>query len=203
MWTVIGLPHRTHGLLRPFNSLFVVSDTGEVAGRYDERMLSQTKASLMYESGKQPLVFEIKGFRFGCALGMESHYPEIAIDYETRDVDCLLMSTTGGTGEGQRAFEAEIAGHAASLTFWTTLAVHACPGQTARSAIAGPHGVRAARAESGDRPELIYAEITTTANNPARLWRRQARNQLRRTASPNGSDQHPFRENLGRPLIGS
>ena len=80
---------------RPHNSLYVVSDRGELVTRYDERLLSNTKISFMYSPGKIPVTFEVDGVRFGCALGMEAHYPEIFIEYERLDVDCVLFSTTG------------------------------------------------------------------------------------------------------------
>ncbi|MEE2950641.1 MAG: carbon-nitrogen hydrolase family protein [Pseudomonadota bacterium] len=195
LWTVIGLPHRDDGSTRPFNSLFVISADGKITIRYDERMLSYTKTSFLYARGNRPQTFDISGLRFACALGTESHYPEIAMDYEGRDVDCLLVSTTGGTSERQRAFEAEIIGHSASLAFWTTLSVHAFSGQMARSLIAAPHGHVAAIADSNASPSLIFADLTETLSDPARIWRRQIRADLH---------QNPFNVNVDghtpRPL---
>ena len=40
--------HRLTGPNRPHNSLYVISDRGEVVTRYDERLLSKTKVSYMY-----------------------------------------------------------------------------------------------------------------------------------------------------------
>jgi predicted amidohydrolase len=42
LWTVLGSIHRLTGPHRPHNSLYVISDRGEIATRYDERMLSST-----------------------------------------------------------------------------------------------------------------------------------------------------------------
>lgn len=63
------------------------------------------------------MTFEVDGFRFGCAVGMEAHYPEIFIEYEQLNVDCVLFSTAGETASGAPAFAAEVLGHAASNTF--------------------------------------------------------------------------------------
>lgn len=67
-----GLAFSPH---RPHNSLYVVSDYGELVTRYDERLLSNTKISFMYSPGKTAVTFEVDGFRFGCAMAMEVHYP--------------------------------------------------------------------------------------------------------------------------------
>ena len=87
LWTVVGGIHRSASDIRPSNCLFVISSRGQLTGRYDERMLSKTKSTFMYTAGRDPLVFTAAGVRFGCALGMETHYPELFAAYEERDVD--------------------------------------------------------------------------------------------------------------------
>lgn len=72
---VFGAVHRLSPPHRPHNSLYVVSDRGELVTRYDERLLSNTKISFMYAPGAIPVTFEVDGIRFGCALGMETHFP--------------------------------------------------------------------------------------------------------------------------------
>jgi len=71
----------------------------------------------MYEAGTRPLVFEVGGVRFGCALGMESQYPEMFAAYERDDVDCVLLSTAGNL-EFPEVFAVEAAGHAAANSLW-------------------------------------------------------------------------------------
>ena len=75
LWTVVGGIHRSAPGARPGNCLFVISSRGRLIGRYDERMLSKTKSTLMYTAGRDPLAFTASGVRFGCALAMETHYP--------------------------------------------------------------------------------------------------------------------------------
>ncbi|MGH3152752.1 MAG: carbon-nitrogen hydrolase family protein [Streptosporangiaceae bacterium] len=95
LWTVVGAVHRLTAPHRPHNSLYVLDDHGRVDTRYDERMLSATKVSYMYTPGTSPVTFDVDGVRFGCALGMESAYPELWLDYERADVHCVLLSTQG------------------------------------------------------------------------------------------------------------
>lgn len=172
LWVVLGAPHRLTAR-RPHSSLYVISDRGELATRYDERMLSNTKLTFMYTPGSVPVSFEVDGMRFGCTLGMEAHYPELFIEYERLNVDCVLFSTTGGG-----PFAAEIAGHAASNSLWTSFAVHAEDSAAAPAGIAAPDGSWAARCPPGRGPVLAIAEISTDPANPARPWRRTARQGL-------------------------
>ena len=77
--------------------MYVVSDQGKVVARYDERTLSATKLTYMYTPGTEPVTFEVDGYRFGLALGMDVHFPELYTAYERLDVDGVLVSyETGG-----------------------------------------------------------------------------------------------------------
>ena len=110
IWVVFGAVHRLSPPHRPHNSLYVVSDRGELVTRYDERLLSNTKISFMYAPGAVPMTFEVDGITFGCALGMETHFPEIFTEYERLDVDFVLFSSTGdGLPHGGGAFAAGFA----------------------------------------------------------------------------------------------
>ncbi|MFJ9380540.1 hypothetical protein [Streptomyces sp. NPDC101455] len=63
---MIAASHRLTGTNRPHNSLYVLSDHGAVATRYDERQLSRTKAMYMYSPGRAPVTFDLDGVGFGC-----------------------------------------------------------------------------------------------------------------------------------------
>ena len=65
LWVVVGALGQTSVDERPTNCLYIISSRGRVSGRYDERMLSKTKATFMYSPGRQPLVFTARGIRFG------------------------------------------------------------------------------------------------------------------------------------------
>ena len=177
LWTVLGSVHRLTEPHRPHNSLYVVSDRGELVTRYDERLLSNTKISFMYSPGASPVTFEVDGIRFGCALGMESHFPEIFLEYERLDVDCVLFSTTGdGTPHGGGgAFAAEVLGHAASNTYWVSFAVAAQHSVSAPSGVVAPDGRWAAQCPSDGISSITVADITSDPTNLARPWRRKAR----------------------------
>ncbi|WP_209791312.1 carbon-nitrogen hydrolase family protein [Ensifer adhaerens] len=178
LWTVFGSVHRLSAPHRPHNSLYVVSDRGELVTRYDERMLSNTKVSYLYTPGNAPVTFEIDGIRFGCALGMETHYPEIFTEYEGLDVDCVLFSTTGETPSAAPAFAAEALGHAASNTYWVSYSAHAPQSVAFPSGIAAPDGRWTAQCPPDGAAAIAIADIEIDPMQRARLWRRTARGDL-------------------------
>jgi predicted amidohydrolase len=172
LWVVVGAIHRSAGSGRPANCLYVISNLGETIDRYDERMLSKTKATFMYTAGREPVVFAARGLRFGCALGMETHYAELFAAYEELDVACVLFSTAGNT-ETPNVFAIEATGHAAANSFWVSYAGptgHEHP----HAGLATPEGSWAARCTT-DTTELVIAEIQAETNETARAWRRCAR----------------------------
>lgn len=187
LWTVFGSVHQLSKPHRPHNSLYVISDRGELVTRYDEHMLSHTKISYMYTPGSIPATFVVDGVRFGCALGMEVHFPEIFIEYEQLDVDCVLFSTTGGS-TSDAAFAAEALGHAASNNYWISFSVHAQSSLTAPSGIAMPSGQWAARCPSDGQPSIALTDISINAEDLARPWRRLARSGI---YDPHRADDDP------------
>lgn len=178
LWTVLGSVHQLTPPHRPHNSLYVISDCGRLVTRYDERMLSNTKTSFMYSPGKFPVTFEVDGVRFGCALGMESHYPELFTEYERLEADCVLFSTTGESPSAAPAFAAEVLGHAASNTYWVSYAAHAPQSVAIPAGIASPDGRWAAQCAADGSTSISVTDVTIDREHPARPWRRSARADL-------------------------
>jgi predicted amidohydrolase len=186
LWTVFGSVHQLTLPHRPHNSLYVISDRGELVTRYDERLLSNTKISFMYSPGKIPVTFAVDGLRFGCALGMEAHYPEIFAEYERLDVDCVLFSTSGECPNAAPAFAAEALGHAASNTYWVSYSAHAPQSTAIPSGIAAPNGQWAAQCSDSGMPAIAVTDINIDPQNLARPWRRQVRTDLYTPHQVNG-----------------
>jgi len=175
LWTVVGGIAFAGTDPRPTSALFVVSPNGAVVGRYDERMLSKTKAEYLYRAGREAFVFEAGGVRFGCALGMETQYPEIFAAYERSDVDCVLLSTAGNP-QHPAVFAVEAVGHAASNSYWVSYAGPAGDDQPP-SGVVSPNGEWVARCDPGGA-SITVAEIDTSAGAHARTWRRTARENM-------------------------
>ena len=178
LWTVIASVHRLTEPNRPHNSVYVISDHGEVVTRYDERLLSNTKVSYMYSPGSSPVTFEVNGVRFGCLLGMEIHYPELFAEYEKLDVDCVLFSTTG-VSPGNAAAQAQ--GHAAVNSYWVSFSVPTQHSSSAPSGVVAPNGDWLERCPADGSPSVVVvdlddgSEAAAEAVTYARPWRRESR----------------------------
>jgi predicted amidohydrolase len=176
IWVVLGAVHRLTGPRRPHNSLYVISDRGRVATRYDERLLSNTKITHMYTPGAAPVTFEVDGVRFGLALGMEVHFPEVFLEYERLDVDCVLFSTAGpGTADVNDVFALEARAHAATNGYWVSCSAPAQDAVNAPSGVVSPDGQWVARCPREGVRAMVVADLGRDPDDPARPWRRTAR----------------------------
>ena len=176
LWSVLGSVHRLTPPHRPHNSLYVISDRGVVTTRYDERLLSRTKLSFMYSPGSAPVTFEVDGVRFGCALGMEVHFPELFLEYERLDVDCVLFSSAGpGTGSASGGFVTAARAGAATNSYWVSYAVLTLDTPHARSGVISPEGEWLVRCPRAGSAALAVVGFDNSGENLARPWRRTAR----------------------------
>jgi predicted amidohydrolase len=183
LWTLLGSVHPLTPPHRPHNSMYVISDRGELVTRYDERLLSSTKLSFMYTPGSGPVTFEADGLRFGCAMGIEVHFPEVFAEYERLDVDVVLFSSTGPgqTPETAAAFAAEAQAHAAVNSLWVSFAMSAQHSAVAPSGVIAPDGRWVARCPGDGQPAVAVAGIDNQPESidvavaKARPWWRLAR----------------------------
>jgi predicted amidohydrolase len=179
IWTVIPSVHQLPAPARPHNSVYVVSDQGKVVTRYDERTLSATKLTYMYSPGTAPVTFEVDGYRFGLALGMDAHFPELFTEYERLDVDGVLMSYETGGDPGKETVATEVRGYAAANSYWISLAVPANPSSTSAGVI-GPRGGWAAECPADGKPAVAVADVhrEDELSPLARNWRRETRSRI-------------------------
>jgi predicted amidohydrolase len=175
LWVVLGSTHRLSAPNRPHNSLYVIADDGEVAGRYDKRYCSNNETLNYYTPGFEPVVFEVDGFTFGCAICVEINFPDLFAEYERLGVDCLLLSAY----PVDSIFEVKARAHAAINNYWLAMSTPAETAHLLDSELIGPEGTVLARADDGT--ELIVGELDRDAPefdialNKARPWRALAR----------------------------
>ncbi len=175
IWVVLGANHRLRPPRWPHNSLYVISDTGILAGRYDKRMCSNTEVTYWYTPGKHPLVFDVDGIRFGCALCIEVVFPQLFAEYARLGVHCALLSSYSADpihGVMARA-------HAATQCTWLSLATPTACAATLPSAIFGPDGHPVAQSPDAG-PGILLHTIDPAAQRwhvplrHARPWRARA-----------------------------
>lgn len=158
IWTVIPSVHPQPAPSRPFNSIHVVSDQGAIVARYDERMLSTTKVTWMYAAGKQPVVFNVDGYRIGLALGLDVLFPELFTEYDQLGVDAVLVSYAS-LGGRKEAVPIHTRGHAVTNTYWISLAAPANPSSNVVSGVIDPHGTPVVECSAGDTPTIAVTDI--------------------------------------------
>ncbi|MFF3128588.1 carbon-nitrogen hydrolase family protein [Streptomyces sp. NPDC057908] len=197
LWAAFGSIHPLTPPNWPHNSLYVVSDQGRLVARYDKRYLSSTEVSYMYTPGIDPLVFEIDGIRFGCALCIEVNFPELFAEYERLGVDCVLVSLM--VDNAARAVVAQAYG--ALYSYWIGYSIPAQFSTTVPSGIIAPGGRWLARCPADGRPSLTVADLDLGATDPdideavrlARPWRRSARAGLYNTKTVQGDPRSDTR----------
>jgi predicted amidohydrolase len=159
IWTVIPSVHRLPAPSRPHNSMYVVSDQGKVVARYDERALSTTKITWMYAPGRQPVTFDVDGYRFGLALGLDVLFPELFTEYDQLDVDAVLVSYSTSGLSGQEPVKTKTRGCAAANTYWISLAVPANSSAGVVSGVIDPHGNCAVEGPADSTPAIAVTDL--------------------------------------------
>ena len=136
LWVVLGSAHPLTPPHRPHNSLYLISDQGKLVDRYDKRFCSATETNHFYTPGRDPLVFEVDGFRFGCAICVEINFPALFIEYDRLGVDCVLLPSY----PIDRIFFLKARAYAAIHNYWLALSVPSECAGLMKSGLISPDG---------------------------------------------------------------
>jgi predicted amidohydrolase len=175
IWAVLGSAHPLTPPHWPHNSLYVISDKGELVDRYDKRRCSHTEVTRFYTPGFESVVFDVDGFRFGVAICIEINFPDLFADYDRLGVDCMLVSAF----PVDSIFATKARAYAAIHNYWLSLSVPAQTTHLFHSGLIGPHGE--VLADVGVDPGLVVAPLDREdpalhhALALARPWRATAR----------------------------
>lgn len=101
VWVLLGSTHRLKSKNKPHDSVYIVSDRGELIDRYDKMFcagdrLGKTGDLVHYSPGNHFSVFSIKGMRCGVLLCHEYRYPELYREYKRRGVQLVFHSYHAG-----------------------------------------------------------------------------------------------------------
>jgi len=176
IWVVLGSNHQLSKPNRPHNSLYIISSEGKLHTRYDKQWLSHTEVSDWYTPGNSLCIFEVNGWRFGCAICIEIQFPELFIAYAHAGVDAVLYSAYADS----TMFRIQAQGYAASHNVWFSFATVAQMTGTRPSHMLGPDGEVGAQCEHNS-PSFCLNTLDTQAEKwkvPiqfAKPWRLRAR----------------------------
>jgi deaminated glutathione amidase len=101
IWVAAGSAHRFGDRSAPHNSLYVFSDRGEIAARYDKRFLGGTDPD-HYSPGGHFSTWTIDGVRCGALICYDYRFPELYRHYVTLDVQLMLHSFHAGNVSAER-----------------------------------------------------------------------------------------------------
>lgn len=177
IFAVVGGAHRLSATKLPYNSLYVFSDSGVLLTRYDKRFLSNSEVNGWYTPGEEPITFDVDGYRFGCAICIESQFPEVFIEYEQIGADVVLFSSYGIPEHFQIALRA----HAGLNCLWISAATPAQESHDGPAGIVGPDGKWAELCHVSNETGFVFSDLDRldpkydVALQKARPWRAMAR----------------------------
>lgn len=177
IFAVVGGAHRLAGGHPPHNSLYVFSDTGTLLTRYDKRFLSNSELGGWYSPGTAPITFDVDGYRFGCAICIESTFPEVFQEYANLGVDAVLFSSYGIA----EYFRIALRAHAGLNCIWIGGATPVQKAAKGPAGVIGPDGKWVTQCPAAPEPSLAIAVLDR--DDPdydiplqrARPWRLRAR----------------------------
>jgi predicted amidohydrolase len=174
---VVGGAHRLAEGRPPHNSLYVFSEEGALLTRYDKRFLSNSELGGWYSPGTEPITFDVDGYRFGCAICIESQFQEVFQEYESLGVDAVLFSSYGVAEYFQIALRA----HAGLNCIWIGAATPVQKAPKGPAGIIGPDGKWVTQCPAAPEPSLVTAALDRgdpvydIPLQKARPWRLKAR----------------------------
>lgn len=204
LWTLLGSTHQLSAPHKPHDSLYIISDRGQLIDRYDKRFCSgdaseQTGDLAHYTSGNHLSVFAIKGIQCGVLICHDYRYPELYREYKRRGVQLMFHSYHAAhiSPERFRRMEAEVgqAYHACNrgttypgITMPATMIAAAasnhmwisCPNSSARESCWGSFFVRADGVITGQMErhstDILLSTVDTEADlyDSTRAWRDRA-----------------------------
>jgi deaminated glutathione amidase len=204
LWTILGSTHKLSAPHKPHNSLYIISDRGQLLDRYDKRFCwgdasEQTGDLAHYTAGNHLSVFAIKGIRCGALICNDYRYPELYREYKRRGVQLMFHSYHAAhiSAKRFRRMEAAVgkAHHALSrgttypgITMPATMIAAAasnymwisCPNSSARESCWGSFFVRADGVITGQLERHSTDSLLSTVDtevdlyDSTRAWRDRA-----------------------------
>ena len=95
IWVIFGTHLFERDTQKPYNSLFVINNSGKIEKRYDKRLLSGFDKK-WYKEGEEPGIFSIYGVKCGLLICHEWRYPELYRQCYKLGVDLLFQSWYDG-----------------------------------------------------------------------------------------------------------
>ena len=96
---VLGSMHELSPPNKPFNSLYLIGDDGQIQGRYDKRFCTDMDFD-HYSSGDRFVVFEINGVKCALLICFDLRFPEVYRAIYKLGVQCVFQSFYNARQQG-------------------------------------------------------------------------------------------------------
>ena len=99
IWVIVGSHHFIKNQVKPFNSLYIINNKGEIIDRYDKRYLTGVEGEMdqkYYSSGTKSVVFNLKGISCGVLICHEWRYGELYREYCALGAEIIFQSFYDG-----------------------------------------------------------------------------------------------------------
>lgn len=186
IWVIVGTHFFVPEQSKPFNSLFVYNNSGQLVTRYDKRILAGRPGEsdlAHYAAGNKPGTFEINGIKCGLLICHEWRYPELFREYKQLGVELIFHSFYDGNlnnadykNEGIELGELITGGeryNAANNYLWLSVSNTSQTEQTFPSMVIHPDGSIAKQANR-NKQQIIVSEIDLALDfvDPSRFGRK-------------------------------
>ena len=160
IWVVLGSAHFISENEKPLNCLYIISNEGKIADRYDKSML--TNGDLKYYTpGNHIAILELKGYKIGFLICYDSCFPEMYNIYLYKEVKIMIHSFYNAHHDGKTILDeiipSEIRVRASDNLMWVLASNSSGFYSSWPSCIARPDG----SLESLERgvPGILYREF--------------------------------------------
>lgn len=184
MWVVVGCVWREDVACRPFNSLVVIDDRGDVSARYDKRYLSNTESGFMYRAGRDAVTVTIDGLSIGFLLCIEAMLPDAVIEYESLGVDAIVIASYTDQTSSESQDDQRALAHATMIDGWVIFAVPGIATGDMTSGIAAPDYRWLERGVPTGERQVVIADLDQDdarvkfGRERGRVWRARQRHPL-------------------------
>jgi predicted amidohydrolase len=172
-WVITGSHCFENSTSKPYNSLYVLNNKGDIVGRYDKRLLTGLQGDeehKYYTPGEKPLVFSIKGIRCGLLICHEWRYPELYREYYKLKTRVIFQSWYDGNqsytqyiNEGKELGElitGYVRGNAANNHLWISASNTSSRESSFPAFVVRPDG-RVLHRLARNRPGILISRIDT------------------------------------------
>lgn len=190
VWVLLGSTHRLSDDHKPHNSVYVISDQGQIVERYDKRFCTgvlnpRPQLDLAhYSPGNRAVVFEVDGFRCSTLICYDYRFPELYRDLKRRGVELLFQSFHNGRRDEEtyrhgnlwkELVPATMMCHAATNFFWISASNTTARYSLWPSFFVRPDGQIAGRLKA-HRPGVLLTDVDSALDiwDAPGPWRQSA-----------------------------